>query len=138
MKNMVTAFLHLRDIEPGHVAIDTGTIEQRLAELLPFIERDIFECANACDTYSKKTHLVRVVQCTAWNEIMQRWVGRFSRYKSMVLDAVKVHTGVIDNVDSGVLDQLMSKCVWDADSLRCWRLSQLGCSFSGQISYWLS
>ncbi|KAI1798085.1 hypothetical protein LXA43DRAFT_7935 [Ganoderma leucocontextum] len=109
MRNMATVFLHLRDVESGHVGADNRTIEQRLAELLPVIERDIFECANVCDTYSKKTHLVRVLQCTAWNEIMQRWVGGFSKYKSMVLDAVKMHTGTIDDVDSGVLDELMTK-----------------------------
>lgn len=126
----------LRDIEPGHAGVDNRTIGQRLAELVSIIERDIFECANACDTYSKKTHLVRVVQRTAWNEIMQRWVGNFSKYKTMVLNAVEMHTRIVDDVDSGVLDELLTKCVWVLDYL-CSLLSLITVlrPFLGWISY---
>ena len=92
-----------------HTATDGVTIGTRLEPLINAIALDIKECANACDTYSKKRLIVRVFTGSAWDETLQGYIKVFTDRKAELNLAISLHTGV--SIDSAVdkLDQLMTK-----------------------------
>ena len=59
---------------------------------------DIKRCANACDTYSKKRLLVKVLKAISWDEKLKEFIVLFTTRKTEINQTVTIHTGM--GVDS--------------------------------------
>lgn len=53
---------------------------------------DIKECANACDTYSKKKLLVKVLMGPAWENRLTEFLDRFTKTRSEFKMALVIHS----------------------------------------------
>lgn len=83
----------LRSIkDPQHSGPDGVTIEGRLQSLVKQAAEDIKTCANACDTYSKKRLLVKVLKGPIWEARLAEHVARFHQLKKELKFALSVHT----------------------------------------------
>ncbi|KAH9856040.1 hypothetical protein C2E23DRAFT_563914 [Lenzites betulinus] len=109
MRNMMSSLLQLQGVRKDHVARDGLTITARLREVSEKTAVDIKECANACDTYSRKRLLVKVLKASGWDETLQEYIKRFSDRKGEFTFAISIHTGLgIDRVND-TLDVLLTK-----------------------------
>ncbi|EIW54523.1 uncharacterized protein TRAVEDRAFT_74550 [Trametes versicolor FP-101664 SS1] len=83
MHNMMATLLQLRDIDSNHgVSHSALSIGARLDVLVKKTAKDIEECANACNAYSRKRLLVKVLQAPSWNEKLKDYVSLFRLRKS--------------------------------------------------------
>ncbi|OJT06673.1 hypothetical protein TRAPUB_2476 [Trametes pubescens] len=97
MHNMMATLLQLRDIDTGHGISHSGlSIGARLEVLVKKTAKDIEECANACNAYSRKRLLVKVLQAPSWNERLKDYVSLFRLRKSdfNIVISSYVSTGV--------------------------------------------
>lgn len=63
----------------------------------------IKECANACDMYSKKKLIVKVLKAPIWEEKLAEFAGRFHELKSGFKFALAIHTATLtDDLREGV------------------------------------
>ena len=85
------------------------TIGVRLDSLVRKTAADIKECANACDTYSKKRLLVKVLKGPVWDETLKGYMQLFAERKVEFGFAVSVHTGMAVDRANDKLDMLMSR-----------------------------
>ncbi|EKM56765.1 uncharacterized protein PHACADRAFT_172445 [Phanerochaete carnosa HHB-10118-sp] len=93
MKDMIRVLVQLRTIEdPHHLGPDGVTIEGRLQSLVRQAAEDIKDCANACDTYSKKRLLVKVLKGPIWEARLAEHVARFHQLKKELKFALSIHT----------------------------------------------
>ena len=53
---------------------------------------DIKACANACDTYTKKHLLVKVLKGQVWEGKLVTWIETFTKRKSEFEFALAMHT----------------------------------------------
>ena len=82
----------LRDLkDPKDVGPDGRTIEARLQGLSKKTADDIKNCANACDTYSKKRLLVKVLQGYVWEAKLVEFVGTFTQRRTEFEQALTMH-----------------------------------------------
>ena len=105
---------------PGHIGKDGKTIQARLEEHVNGIEEDIKACANACDAYSKKKLIAKVLQSQRWDDVLELYVRRFEKRRADIEFAMAIHLGI--NIDSAhrKLDMLDSKYVVDTHhGVRC-------------------
>ncbi|KAH9942219.1 uncharacterized protein BXZ73DRAFT_41008 [Epithele typhae] len=109
MKSMMSTILQLQNVRASHVARDGLTVGMRLDGLMKQIAEDIKECANACDTYSKKRLLVKVLKGSSWNEKLQEYVQRFIDRKAEIAFAVSVHTGIAIDGANDKLDGILTR-----------------------------
>ena len=79
----------LRVIRP-----DGSVLEDKLQECLTQIESDIRACSNACDAYSKKTTLAKVVHGIVWNTRFAEYVNTFQQRRAELEFTLTVRTGV--------------------------------------------
>ena len=75
---------------------------------------DIKECANVCDTYSKKRLLVKVLKGHSWDEKLQGYIQLFANRKAEITHLVTLHTGVAVDRAIDKLDALMTRYVRDS------------------------
>ena len=68
------------------------TIGARLQDLVDRTANDIKECANVCDTYSKKRLLVKVLKGPIWDDTLKgfiqmclRFPGRCMHYREQLI-----------------------------------------------------
>lgn len=54
--------------------------------------RDIKDCANVCDTYSKKKLLVKVLKGPAWDARLTDFLDRFTKLRSEFKMAFALYT----------------------------------------------
>ncbi|KAL1941413.1 hypothetical protein VTO73DRAFT_7230 [Trametes versicolor] len=109
MRNMMAALLQLQGVRKGHVGRDGLTVNIRLKEALENAARDIKECANACDAYSRKRLLVKVFKAPSWDGTLKEYIQRFNDRKGEFNFAISIHTGIgIDNANDK-LDVLLTK-----------------------------
>ena len=85
------------------------TIAVRLKGLVRQTAADIKECANACDTYSKKRTLVKVFKSSVWDLKLSEYVQRFIGLKAEFNSALSIHTGMAVDRANDKLDTIMSK-----------------------------
>ena len=85
------------------------TVTVRLEGLVRQIAADIKECANACDTYSKKRTLVKVFKSSVWDLKLSEYVQRFIVRKADFNLALSSHTGMAVDLANNKLDTIMSK-----------------------------
>ncbi len=97
-------------MKPDHVANADGVaVSRRLGQLVETIAKDIKDCANACDTYSKKQIIVRVLKGPIWDETLQGFVKMFADHKTELQLAISVHTSRAVGAAHDKLDALMTK-----------------------------
>ena len=64
---------------------------------------DIKRCANACDTYLKKTLIVRVLRSQVWEERLTSFFGTFAQRRRDFELALAIHTATaVDAVGDAV------------------------------------
>ena len=54
--------------------------------------KDIKECANACDTYLKKSLMVRVLRSQVWEERLTGFYATFTQRRNDFELALSIHT----------------------------------------------
>ena len=72
---------------------------------------DIKNCANACDTYSKKKLLVKVLMGAAWEGRLTDFLDRFTKIRSEFKMALAMHTARNAVDIKGVVHGIDGKCV---------------------------
>ena len=93
----------------GHVARDGVTISARLDDLVKKTAADIKECANACDAYSKKRLLVKVLKGSVWDDIFKEYIQLFIDRRAEFNFAVSIHTGMAVDRVNDKLDVALSR-----------------------------
>ncbi|KAL6302032.1 hypothetical protein BKA93DRAFT_737677 [Sparassis latifolia] len=94
MKDMMAILVQLKDMKDGDSEQSGTTIKDRLQGLVEQTVDDIKACANACDTYSRKKLIVKVLKGPLWNMNLVRFVGVFTERRSQFAFALTVHTGL--------------------------------------------
>ncbi|KAF8516802.1 hypothetical protein JB92DRAFT_2909317 [Gautieria morchelliformis] len=93
MKNMMTVLIQLKNVkDPAEVAHDGTSIQGRMQGLAQGTADDIKACANACETYSKKKLVVKVIKGPVWESKLLDFVGRFTKRRSEFEFALTIHT----------------------------------------------
>ena len=69
------------------------TIQDRLQDILGRTETDIQECANACDAYSKKRLISKVLKSGSWDDKFKEFIARFSTRRGEFEFALALHVG---------------------------------------------
>ncbi|KAG9021033.1 hypothetical protein FS842_006848 [Serendipita sp. 407] len=95
MKDMVSVLLELRSIkDPRQTAPDGTTIEGRMQGLMQRIADDITKCGNACDTYTKKHVLVKVLKSPIWEGKLAGYGDLFDTHRKEIQFAISLHTSL--------------------------------------------
>ena len=88
----------LANVQPaGPVAESDGkfmTVQERLKDVIADIERDLKECANACDTYCKKHLFSKVFNGSKWSNILERFRARFVERRKAIICQLSIHTSI--------------------------------------------
>ncbi|KAI8975832.1 hypothetical protein BD414DRAFT_497057 [Trametes punicea] len=94
MKDMMEALLQLRSIKDQE-AIGPGgmTIKARMQGLVQQTADDITSCGNACDTYSKKKLIVKVIKSSVWDSTLKGYIDLFAKRRKDFTFALAIHTG---------------------------------------------
>ncbi|KAI0766856.1 hypothetical protein BD413DRAFT_567569 [Trametes elegans] len=94
MYDMMKVLCELQNIKdedtPGP---DGTTIKARMQTLLDQTTKDIKECANACDTYSKKKLIVKVLRSSSWDSKFVGFLNLFSDRREAFMLALNMHVG---------------------------------------------
>ena len=70
---------------------------------------DIKSCANACDTYSKKKLLVKVIKGSVWDSTLKSFLDLFSSRRKAFTFALALHNGAGIDAANRTLKQLDEK-----------------------------
>ncbi|KAJ6610468.1 hypothetical protein B0H10DRAFT_411247 [Mycena sp. CBHHK59/15] len=109
MKDMMGVLTQLKNVKDAEeVAPDGTTIKGRMQEIVKGTADDIKACANACDTYSKKKLVVKVLKGPIWEGKLVKFVGIFTKRRSEFEFALAIHTSLgVDaaNRALGTVDQ---------------------------------
>ncbi|KAI0701233.1 hypothetical protein BC835DRAFT_271177 [Cytidiella melzeri] len=106
MKDMLTALLQLRDVrDPLQVGPDGHPIRSRLESVSKMAAQDIKECANTCDTYLKKTLVVKVLRSQSWEARLASFLRVFAQRRQDFEFALMIHTAnTVDSINATVKD----------------------------------
>ena len=104
-------FPRLQDVRANHVARDGKTIGTRLEDSVKRTANDIKECANVCDTYSKKRLLVKVLNGPIWDDTLKGFLKLFADRKAEFSFAVSIHMGMAIDRANDKLDALTTTYV---------------------------
>ncbi|TFK89009.1 hypothetical protein K466DRAFT_487737 [Polyporus arcularius HHB13444] len=95
MKDMMEALLQLRSIKDEEtIGPDGMTIKARMQELVKQAADEIKSCANACDTYSKKRLIVKVIKGSVWDSTLKGFIDAFASRRKAFTFALSIHIGV--------------------------------------------
>ncbi|KAJ7181616.1 hypothetical protein C8R43DRAFT_969666 [Mycena crocata] len=95
MRDMMAVLVQLGTIQDvDKVAPDGSTIRGRLETLIQRTSEDIRSCACACDTYSKKKLVVRVLKGPVWEGRLVRYCGLFTQRRAEFEFALSIHTAL--------------------------------------------
>ncbi|THH29238.1 hypothetical protein EUX98_g4953 [Antrodiella citrinella] len=93
MKDMIAVLIQLREVkDPDDLGPDGKTISSRMGGLCEKAASDIKDCANACDSYSKKRLVVKVLKGHTWEGKLVGFVGTFTQRKTDFQQALSIHT----------------------------------------------
>ncbi len=99
----------LQSVRANHIARDGITIGSRLVDLVKRTANDIKECANVCDTYSKKRLLVKVLKGPIWDDTLKGFIQLFADRKAEFNFSVSIHTGMAIDRANDKLDALSTR-----------------------------
>ncbi|TFK86599.1 hypothetical protein K466DRAFT_587082 [Polyporus arcularius HHB13444] len=95
MKDMMEALLQLRSIKDEETTGPDGmSIKARMQELVKQAADEIKRCANACDTYSKKRLIVKVIKGSVWDSTLKGFIDAFASRRKAFTFALSIHIGV--------------------------------------------
>ncbi|KAJ7771114.1 hypothetical protein DFH07DRAFT_241844 [Mycena maculata] len=93
MKDMMGVLTQLKNVKDSdEVAPDGSTIRGRMQEIVKGTAEDIKACGLACDTYTKKKLIVKVLQGPVWEGKLANFVGIFTKRRGEFEFALSVHT----------------------------------------------
>ncbi|KAJ7628556.1 hypothetical protein FB45DRAFT_40380 [Roridomyces roridus] len=93
MKDMMAVLTQLKNVKDAEeVAPDGSTIKGRMQEIVKATADDIKACANACDTYTKKKMVVKILKGPQWEGILVKFAGSFTKRRSEFEFALAIHT----------------------------------------------
>ncbi|KAJ7058048.1 hypothetical protein C8F01DRAFT_1149302 [Mycena amicta] len=95
MKDMMAVLTQLRNVKDSEeTAPDGSTIKGRMQELMKGTADDIKDCANACDTYTKKKLVVKILKGPVWEQKLIKFAGTFTKRRSEFEFALSIHTAL--------------------------------------------
>ncbi|KAJ6560234.1 hypothetical protein B0H19DRAFT_1146862 [Mycena capillaripes] len=95
MRDMMAVLVQLGNIQDvDKKAPDGTTIKGRLEALIKRTSDDIRACANACDTYSKKKLVVKVLKGPIWEGRLVKFCGLFTQRRAEFEFALSIHTAL--------------------------------------------
>ena len=78
-------------------------------DLVKRTANDIKECANVCDTYSKKRLLVKVLKGPIWDDMLKGFIQLFVDHKAEFTAAISLHTSLAVDRANVQLDKIMTR-----------------------------
>ncbi|KAF7297297.1 hypothetical protein MIND_00962900 [Mycena indigotica] len=95
MKDMMSVLTQLRNVKDSEeIAPDGTTIKGRMQELMKGTADDIKSCANACDTYTKKKLVVKILKGGVWEQKLVTFAGKFTKRRGEFEFALSIHTAL--------------------------------------------
>ncbi|KAL1665576.1 hypothetical protein GGF50DRAFT_113998 [Schizophyllum commune] len=95
MKSMMSALEPLGSIPDSHVAPDGTILENRFKPLVAQMCKDVLECGNACDTYTKKRLIAKVLKSYIYEQHLAGFSERFAERRREIMLAISAHTTVV-------------------------------------------
>ncbi|KAI0090196.1 hypothetical protein BDY19DRAFT_887919 [Irpex rosettiformis] len=93
MKDMLAALVQLRNVrDPHQICADGSPIHSRLETVSKMAAQNIKECSNTCDTYLKKTLVVKVLRSQLWEERLASFLRVFAQRRQDFEFALMIHT----------------------------------------------
>ncbi|KAI8975856.1 hypothetical protein BD414DRAFT_423775 [Trametes punicea] len=110
MRDMMEALVQLRSIKDQEATGPDGmTIEARMQRLIKQTADDITSCGNACDTYSKKRMIVKVINSSLWDSTLKSYIELFEKRRQDFTFALAIHIGTAVEDAHEMLGVLSSK-----------------------------
>ncbi|KAJ6458650.1 hypothetical protein C8R47DRAFT_995099, partial [Mycena vitilis] len=110
MKDMMSVLTQLKNVKDSEeVAPDGSTIRGRMQSIVEGTAEDIKSCANACDTYTKKKLIVKVLKGPIWEGKLVKFVGIFTKRRGDFEFALSVHTALGVDAISNVTQEMNAK-----------------------------
>ncbi|KAJ7115777.1 hypothetical protein C8R44DRAFT_213727 [Mycena epipterygia] len=95
MKEMMGVLTQLKNVKDAdEIAPDGSTIKGRMQEIVKGTADDIKACANACDTYTKKKLVVKILKGPVWEGKLVAFAGKFTKRRSEFEFALSIHTAL--------------------------------------------
>ncbi|KAJ7068738.1 hypothetical protein C8F01DRAFT_978668 [Mycena amicta] len=95
MKDMMAVLTQLKNVKDAEeIAPDGTSIRGRMQESIKLTAEDIKGCANACDTYTKKRTLVKVLKSGVWAGKLTAFIGTFTKRRGEFEFALSIHTAL--------------------------------------------
>ncbi|KAJ7167639.1 hypothetical protein C8R46DRAFT_1093665 [Mycena filopes] len=95
IRDMMAVLTQLKNIKDSdEIAPDGSTIRGRMQEIVKGTAEDIKACANACDTYTKKKTIVKVLKGPIWEGKLVKFVGIFTKRRGDFEFALSIHTAL--------------------------------------------
>ncbi|KAJ6511394.1 hypothetical protein C8R47DRAFT_732752 [Mycena vitilis] len=95
MKDMMAVLTQLKNVKDAEeIAPDGSSIKGRMQGILKGTADDIKACANACDTYSKKRLVVKVLKGPIWEGKLVKFVGIFTKRRGEFEFSLSIHTAL--------------------------------------------
>ncbi|KAJ7481705.1 hypothetical protein FB451DRAFT_135256 [Mycena latifolia] len=95
MKEMMGVLTQLKNVKDAdETAPDGTTIKGRMQEIVKATAEDIKACANACDTYTKKKLVVKILKGPVWEGKLVKFAGAFTKRRSEFEFALSIHTAL--------------------------------------------
>ncbi|KAJ7135469.1 hypothetical protein C8R43DRAFT_1021198 [Mycena crocata] len=95
MKEMMGVLTQLKNVKDAdETAPDGSTIKGRMQEIVKATAEDIKACANACDTYTKKKLVVKILKSGVWDMKLTKFAGTFTKRRSEFEFALSIHTAL--------------------------------------------
>lgn len=107
-------FFRLKDVPKEKViAPDNRSLEDRIGTLVRKTAEDIKDCSNACDTFSKKRLIAKVLQGPMWDLKLLDYVAKFGKrrnefefeltlHMSQSMDAAVVKLDIVDGTTKNI------------------------------------
>ncbi|KAH9948257.1 hypothetical protein B0H21DRAFT_847639 [Amylocystis lapponica] len=94
MKDMISVLVGLKTVkDPEDPGPDGITIKGRLQELVKKTAKDMQDCANTCDAYSKMKVLAKVLKGPFWEGSLANFVTLFTKRRTEFEFALSIHIG---------------------------------------------
>ncbi|KAJ7639351.1 hypothetical protein FB45DRAFT_1024083 [Roridomyces roridus] len=95
MKDMMAVLIQLKSIKDANeVAPDGTTINGRMQGVIHGTADDIKACGLACDTYTKKKTIVKVLTGPSWSGKLTGFAGTFTKRRGEFEFALSIHTAL--------------------------------------------
>lgn len=100
----------LRNVnDPMVICPDGQPLEGRLQHVSRTAAQNIKDCANLCDTYQKKSLLVKVLRSQLWETRLAGYIGVFAERRRDFELALAIHTANAVDTMNSTLDEVHQK-----------------------------